>query len=208
MSDLLGSFVGWITDVVYYSGYLGVGVLTAMAYLHLLIPSQLVLPLAGFLVGEGRFSFWMVLFASTVGGVVGSIGMYLPGFACGEERLRRWVKRYGRFVFVHESDLDKASSMFERHGGKAVLIGHLVPGISALVSIPAGMIRMPIYGRFMFYTILGTTLWNGFFITLGWALGTNYTLIKEHAQIVEFAVLGILIASVILFIWRRRRAHN
>jgi membrane protein DedA with SNARE-associated domain len=208
MSELLGEFALWITNLVYSFGYVGVGVLTALGYLHLLVPTQVVLPLAGFLVGEGRFSFWLVLVASTIGGVTGSVGLYLPGLWLGEERLRRFVVKYGRFVFVDESDLDKASSMFERHGGKAVLIGHLIPGISALVSIPAGVKRMPIYGRFMFYTIVGTVLWNGTFIVLGWALGTNYTLIKQHAQIVEFAVLALIAGGTIWFVWRRWKARG
>lgn len=208
MGGLLAGVAQWVIEVVYSSGYVGVGLLVAAGYLHLLVPTQLVLPLAGFLVGEGRFSFLLVLAASTIGGVIGSIILYFPGIWIGEERVRRFVEKFGRYVFVYVSDLDKASDMFERHGGKAVLIGHLVPGVTALISIPAGMKRMPIYGRFMVYTILGSALWNGGFIVLGWALGANYTLIERYAPIVEYTVLAAIALAILWFVWRRWRAHR
>src|SRR5215210_5056525 len=122
MSGLLVGIAEWIVDVVYASGYVGVGLLVAVGYLHLVVPTQLVLPLAGFLVGEGRFSFPLVLAASMIGGVVGSVALYFPGIWVGEERVRQFVEKFGRYVFVYVEDLDKASAMFERHGGKAVLI--------------------------------------------------------------------------------------
>jgi membrane protein DedA with SNARE-associated domain len=208
LSGLLAGFAQWVVDVVYSSGYVGVGLLVAAGYLHLLVPTQLVLPLAGFLVGEGRFSFLLVLAASTIGGVAGSIILYFPGIWIGEERVRQFVEKYGRFVFVYVSDLDKASDMFERHGRKAVLIGHLLPGVTALISIPAGIKRMPIYGSFMLYTILGSALWNGIFITLGWVLGANYTLIERYAPIVEYAVLAAIALAILWFVWRRWSARG
>jgi len=208
MGGLLAGVAQWVIEVVYSSGYVGVGLLVAAGYLHLLVPTQLVLPLAGFLVGEGRFSFLLALAASTIGGVIGSIILYFPGIWIGEERVRRFVEKFGRYMFVYVSDLDKASDMFERHGGKAVLIGHLVPGVTALISIPAGIKRMPIYGRFMVYTILGSALWNGGFIVLGWALGANYTLIERYAPIVEYTVLAAIALAILWFVWRRWRAHR
>ena len=105
--------------------------------------------------------------------------MYFPGLWVGEERVRQFVEKLGRFVFVEESDLDKADKLFERHGGKAVLIGHLIPGVTAFITTVAGLKRMPIRGRFLFYTVVGTALWNGMLIILGWVLGSQWTLAKE-----------------------------
>ena len=208
MGGLIGGLAQWFVDIVYSSGYIGVGLLVAAGYLHLIVPTQLVLPLAGFLVGEGRFSFPLVLAAATIGGVAGSVALYFPGLWLGEERLRQFIDKYGRYVFVYVEDLDKTSKMFERHGGKAVLIGHLVPGVTALISIPAGLKRMSLYGRFMFYTIIGTTLWNGIFIFLGWVLGANYELVEQYAPIIEYAVLGAIVLAIVWFVWRRWRAHG
>ncbi len=208
MGNLLGDIAQWTVDVVYAFGYVGVAILTALGYLHLLVPTGLVLSLAGFLVGQGQFSFIAVLIWTTAAGAVGSLILYLPGLWISEESLRRFVGRFGRFVFVYESDLDKASKMFERHGGKAVLIGHLLPGVTALVSIPAGIKRMPIFSRFMVYTVLGTVLWNGAHIGLGWALGSQWTLVERYARIVEYAVLAVIAVGVLWFLWRRWKARK
>src|SRR3954447_18654943 len=131
MDSPLADIAGLTVDLVYSFGYAGLAVLTALGYLHLLVPTGVVLSLAGFLVGQGLFSFGWVLAVTTVAGAAGSLILYLPGLWIGEESLRRFIRRFGRFVLVYESDLEKASRMFERHGGKAVLIGHLVPGVTA-----------------------------------------------------------------------------
>src|SRR5215212_174026 len=149
MSDLLASIAQWIIDIVYYFGYIGVAVLVALGNLHLPIPTQLVLPFAGFLVWQGRFSFVLALVAATVGAVFASLVLYFLGHWIGEESLHRFVGRLERFRLVYRSDLDKASKVFGRHGGKAIVIGHLVPGVGALISIPAGIKRMPVLGEFM-----------------------------------------------------------
>ncbi len=209
MDNLIANFTQWVVDTLYASGYLGVGILTALGYLHLLVPTQLVLPLAGFLVGQGHFSFVPVLVASTIGGGVASVALYFPGLWVGEERVRQLVEKFGRFVFVGESDLDKAGKLFERHGGKAVLIGHLIPGVTAFISTVAGLKRMPIRGRFLFYTVVGTALWNGMLIILGWALGSQWTLVKEYVSITGYAVLAAVVALAILwFLWRRWKTHG
>jgi membrane protein DedA with SNARE-associated domain len=208
MGGLIGSLAQWFVDIVYSSGYIGVGLLVAAGYLHLVVPTQLILPLAGFLVGEGRFSFPLVLAAATIGGVLGSVALYFPGLWLGEERLRQFIDKYGRYVFVYVEDLDKTSKLFDRHGGKAVLIGHLLPGITALISIPAGLKRMSLYGRFMFYTIIGSTLWNGILIGLGWVLGANYELVEQYAPIIEYGVLAAIVLAIVWFVWRRWRSHQ
>ncbi len=208
MSDLLSDLAQWAIETVYSFGYLGLFVVVTLANVHLPIPTELTLPLAGFLVGQGRFSLIPVLAAATAGAVVGAIAHYLPGYWFGEERLRRFVKSYGRFVFVRESDLDKASDLFERHGGKAIVLAHLIPGLGSLISVPAGIKRWPIYGRFMVYTLLGSALWNGTFIALGWVLGTQWPLVKQYARIVEYVVLAAIAAGILWFVWHRWKARR
>lgn len=208
MSDLLAYIARWAVEVVYSFGYLGVGFLVVLSTLHLPVPSQLVLALAGFLVDEGRFAFVPVLAASTAGGLAASLLLYLPGLWVGEEPIRRFVRRFGRFIFVRESDLDKASDMFERHGGKAILIGHLVPGVGGFISIPAGIKRMPIYGRYLLYTILGCVLWNVTFIVLGWVLGAQWRLVKQYAPYVEYPMLAVAFGVILWFVWRRWKARR
>jgi membrane protein DedA with SNARE-associated domain len=209
MSDLLAGLAQWAVEVVYAFGYVGVFTLITLVNLHLLpIPTQLILALSGFLVGQGQFSFVLVLTASTVGAVIASLVLYLLGFWIGEESLHRLVKRFERFKVVFVSDLVRASEVFERHGGKAILLAHLVPAIGALISVPAGLTRMPVLGRFLVYTVLGCALWNGIFITLGWVLGAQWESAKQYASVIEYAVVAVMAAGVLWLVWRRWKARG
>lgn len=202
MIDLLAGLEGWVTDVVYAFGYAGVAFLIALQNLFPPIPSALILPLAGFLVGQGRFSFLPVLLAATAGSVVSALILYALGRRLGEERVRHLVGRFGRFVFVDESDLDRVNGWFQRRGGAAVLIGRLVPGVGTFVSLPAGFGGMPV-PRFVVYTALGTGVWNGTFIGLGWALGIRWRLVQQYSPVLQYAALAAAIVGILWFLWRR-----
>ena len=207
MEELLASIAQWAVDFVYSFGYVGVFVLITLMNLHVLpLPTQLPLCLAGFLVGQGQFSFAAVLGWSTAGSVIASLGTYYIGAWIGEESLRKLVKRAERFRLVFVSDLDHASGVFERHGGKAILLGHLFPTVGALISIPAGITRMPIFGKFAFYTVLGSALWNGTFIVLGLVLGANWPLVKQYTTIIEIVVVATMVGVVFWFLRRRWKA--
>jgi membrane protein DedA with SNARE-associated domain len=177
-----------------------------LSNLHL-IPSQLVLPLAGYLVGQERFSFPLVLIASTAGSMASALILYAPGRWIGEEPVRRFVERFGRFILMKESDLDRASGWFDRHGGKAVLISRLVPGVGNLISVPAGIEQMPVW-QFVAYTTLGNGLWNAGLIGLGWALGAQWTLVKQYAPIIEYAILAAIAGVILWSLWRRCKAYK
>lgn len=209
MGDLIGNIAYWAVEAVYSFGYIGIAVLIGLINLHVLpIPTQLILCLAGFLVGQGQFTFALVLLASTIGAVAASLVLYYLGAWIGESNLRRLVKRFERFKLLFVADLERASEIFGRHGGKAILTGHLFPGIGAMISIPAGIKRMPVFGRFMIYTILGCLIWNGGFIFLGLLLGSNWPVVKEYSSIIEYSVLAILIVGIFVLIWRRWRTYK
>jgi membrane protein DedA with SNARE-associated domain len=208
MGALLADLVRWVFDVVHSFGYAGVFVLILAGSLFLPLPTELTLPLLGFLVGHGRLSFFPVLLTATAARVSASLIMYEVGLRISEARLRRVVKRFERSKLIFVSDLEGASKVFERHGGKAILIGQLIPGIGALVAVPAGLKRMPLRWRFLGYTVLGCTLWNGTLIGLGWALGGRWRIVEAFTSFVGAAVLFLLIAATLLFFWRRRKAHG
>lgn len=207
MSNLLPDIVRWATDVAYSFGYPGIAFLTMLGNLHLPVPTEITLPLAGFLVGQGRFSFIPALAWTTAAGVASSLILYALGRWLGEERLHGFVKRYGRFMLVYESDLDKASELFEQRGAKAIFIGRLIPGVTSLISVPAGVYRMPIFGWFMFFTVLDSVVWNAAFIGLGWVLGSQWTVVEQYARLVQYVVLVALAMGLVWFVWRRWKAH-
>jgi membrane protein DedA with SNARE-associated domain len=208
MSNLLPDIVRWATDVAYSFGYPGIVFLTMLGNLHLPVPTEITLPLAGFLVGQGRFSFIPALAWTTAAAVASSLILYALGRWLGEERLRWFVKRYGRFMLMYESDLNKTSELFEQRGAKAIFIGRLIPGVTSLISVPAGVYRMPIYGWFIFFTVLDSVVWNRGLIGLGWVLGAKWTIVEEYARIVQYVVLVVLAVGLIWFVRGRWKARK
>ena len=204
---MLTDITQWAIDIVYSFGYVGVFFLTALANMNLLIPTQLTLPLAGFLVGQGYFSLILVLVASTAGSLSASLALYLMGLWSGVSlrRVTKRIKRFDKLAFM--LDLNKASKMFERHGREAILIGRFAPGIGAPISVLAGFERMPIW-QFTLYTALGSALWNAGFIGLGWELGTQWPLVKQYASSVEYELLVAVPAAIFWLLWRRRKARG
>ena len=204
---MLTDITQWAIDIVYSFGYVGVFFLTALANMNLLIPTQLTLPLAGFLVGQGYFSLILVLVASTAGSLSASLALYLIGLWSGVSlrRVTKRIKRFDKLAFM--LDLNKASKMFERHGREAILIGRFAPGIGAPISVLAGFERMPIW-QFTLYTALGSALWNAGFIGLGWELGTQWPLVKQYASSVEYVLLVAVPAAIFWLLWRRRKARG
>jgi membrane protein DedA with SNARE-associated domain len=197
MGGVLTDLVRWVIDVVHSLGYVGVFVLMLAGSVYLPVPTELTLPLFGFLIGNGRLSFAPVLLTATAARVCAALFMYAVGFRLKEARLRRVMKHF-----------ERASAVFERHGGKAILVGHLIPGVGALVSVPAGLKRMPVRWRFLGYTILGCSIWNASLIGLGWALGGRWRIVEVFTSFVGSASLIILIAATVWFFWRRRKAHR
>ena len=204
MGDLLSYIARWALDTVYSSGYVGVFILVTCGSLYLPVPTELTLPLIGFLVWQGQFSFIPALFTAIAARVVASLILYYLGLWISEERLRRLVKRIERFGLLIGSDLDKAGELFERHEGKAVLVGQLVPGVGAWISLPAGIKRMPIRWRFVGYTLLGSSLWSGSLIVLGWILGREWELVERYTSIIGYAVLAALILGFVWLLWQRK----
>src|SRR5919112_1649719 len=208
MGGVLTDLVRWVIDVVDSLEYVGVFVLILAGSLYLPVPTELTLPLFGFLIGNGRLSFVPVLLAATAARVCAALVLYAVGFRIKEARLRRVTKHVERSKLLFVSDLETASAVFERHGGKAILVGHLIPGVGALVSVPAGLKRMPVRWRFLGYTILGCTLWTGTLIGLGWALGGRWRIVEAFTSFVGSAVLILLASAILFFFWRRRRAQG
>jgi membrane protein DedA with SNARE-associated domain len=207
MGALLAEASRWAVDVVSSFGYPGVFVVVAFGtVLDLPLPTEFTLPFIGFLVGQARLSFVPALLVSTVARVAASLALYYLGLRIGKERLRRLLSRAERFGLLFRLDLDRASGLFERHGGEAVLVGQLLPGVGGWISVPAGLERMPIWWRFIGYTAVGSALWNGFLIALGWALGTGWKMVGLYASIIGYVVLCVVVFGILWSLWRRRKA--
>lgn len=207
MGSLLAELARWVFDVVHSFGYVGVFVVVLLGSLYLPVPTELTLPLFGFLVGQGRLTFLPVVLTATAARVTAAVVFYYLGLRIGERRLRRLIGRAERTKLIYGSDLERASGAFERHGGQAILLGHLIPGVGPLISVPAGLKRMPFRARFLGCTLLGSTIWNGTLVGLGWALGRRWRVVEVYASYLALAVLAVLLLGVLWFLWRRWRAR-
>lgn len=201
----LGGLTKRVTDIVEELGYIGIAGLIALENIVPPIPSELILPLAGFMAWDGRFSLPIVILAATVGSIVGALAHYAAGAWLGDARLRAIVERYGGILGVGGRDLDRANDWFDRYGGVAVFLGRLVPVVRSLVSIPAGLRRMPL-GRFVIYSGAGSLVWNSVLIGLGWTAGDQWHKVEQYVSILEYAVLAAIVAGVVAFLWKRRQA--
>ncbi|MEB3168982.1 MAG: DedA family protein [Synechococcaceae cyanobacterium] len=208
---LLSSLNTMVGQLVERWGY--VGIFTAMVLENVIppIPSELIMPLAGFYVGQGKLNFSLVVLAGLLGTVVGALPWYGIGRLVNEERLKHWLERHGRWVGVSPRELDQSRAWFTRHGGAVVFWGRLIPAIRTLNSVPAGVELMP-FGPFLFWTTAGSLIWNLALTTAGWALGSRWqqalTFIKPAEGIVNKLLAGLVLLVLAWLgrrIWLRRR---
>ncbi|MDP9426436.1 MAG: DedA family protein [Actinomycetota bacterium] len=181
---MLENMAQWVLDIVSSLGYLGLALLLIAENLFPPIPSEIVLPLAGFLVGRGDLNLWGALVAATTGSVLGAVVLYSLGRWGG----RRLVLRYGSWLRVDEDKLDRAEGWFRRYGDVLVLFARIVPIARSIVSIPAGTAKMPLV-RFVVLTSIGSAIWNALLIGTGMILGANWSMVQNWVGSYSNAVL-------------------
>jgi membrane protein DedA with SNARE-associated domain len=193
----------WITSTMESLGYWGIALLMFLENLFPPIPSELIMPLAGFTIAKGDMGFVPAVLAGVVGTVLGAFPWYYLGKIVSEERLEHLADKYGKWITVSSKDIRKANNWFSRHGVKAVFFGRLVPGVRTLISLPAGINDMSLI-PFVLYSTIGTSLWVIFLTTLGYLLGDNYELVDEYLGPISKIVLLSLVIWFIIWIVRKR----
>jgi membrane protein DedA with SNARE-associated domain len=181
----------WITSVIARLGYLGVASLTFLENLFPPIPSELVIPLAGFVAAEGDLRLSLVIVLGSVGSLAGAIVWYAVGQRIGEHRLRTWVARHGKWLTLSVHDVDRAQLWFKRHGAAAVFVGRLMPGVRTFVSLPAGFSSMPL-APFLVYSALGTVIWTAALAYAGVVLQANFMVVGDYMNVATNVLLGAL----------------
>jgi len=197
-------------------GYLGVLVAIAMETFVPIIPSEVIVPMAGWKVSQSAadpsvleplthapWGFLVVLLVATTGAVLGSLAGYLIGAWGG----RPLLERYGRYVHIKPEDLDRADAWFARYGGWAVFFGRLVPLVRALINYPAGVARMPI-GRFLLFSALGSLPWNAALLLGGYLLGANYRRLYDAVRPFEYVIYVVVVLGVAYLVYRWVRSRR
>ena len=191
----MDDFVRFIMDNL---GVFGIGLLMLLENIFPPIPSELIMPLAGYEASTGRMSLFAVIASGTVGSLLGVIPWYYAGHYLGERRMKRLALRYGRWLTLSPEDVDKANGWFRRRGATAVLFGRLVPTVRTLISVPAGIAHMPM-PTFVLYSAIGGAIWTAFLTIVGYLLGQQYEMVEGYVGPVSNAVI---IAIVVVYVYR------
>jgi len=201
----------WITNTMNSLGYLGIGLLMFAENLFPPIPSELIMPLAGYTAtfADTKIQVIPAIVAGVIGTILGAIPWYYAGLLLGQDRLQLLADRYGKWLGISGKDINKSVNWFQNQGSKAVLLGRLVPGIRTLISIPAGISKMPLIPFFLYSTI-GTIGWVSLLTYAGYFLGGNYKSIEDYIDVISKVVVFGLILAIASFIgyrlWKRSRA--
>jgi membrane protein DedA with SNARE-associated domain len=190
------------TLLIHYLGYVGIFILMTLESMIFPIPSELVMPFAGFLIVTGQFDAVPVIVASSLGSILGSLLSYGMGLLG-----KPVVLRYGRYLLLNQEHLEWTELFFSRHGGKTIFIARFIPVVRHLISIPAGLARMPLI-PFILYTVAGATLWNAFLTYLGMRLRENWWIIQRYTHILDYFVVAGLIGVVVYLGWKLKRARK
>ena len=194
----------WVKDFVDSVGYPGLFLLVFLESTVVPVPSEIVLPFAGWLAYDGKMSLAVVLLVNSVGALAGSGLSYWFGAKGGKPLLLK----YGRYIFITPKDIEKTEAFFARRGRATILIARFVPVVRHIISIPAGVARMP-FAQFMLQTFIGATAWGTFLILLGYELGPKYAeysqKLKQVDLVIGLVIIAALVALVVRFVVRRRR---
>ncbi len=179
----------WITGFLERTGALGTFLLMLAEHVFLLIPSELIMPIAGFTAAQGRTSFVLVVLAGTLGSVLGTLGWYYVGLWLGLERIRDFAARHGRWLVLSSAEIDRAEDWFKRHGTMVVFLGRMIPGVPTFISMPAGVAHMPL-AVFLGWTALGTALWMALLAGAGYVLQSQYGRVADLLNPASNAIVG------------------
>ncbi|MDS3860528.1 DedA family protein [Thermosynechococcaceae cyanobacterium BACA0444] len=201
----------WIVSLIGQLGYVGITLLMCLENLFPPIPSELIMPLAGFAVSQGKMNLGLVIFAGVAGTILGALPWYYLGYRMKADRLRRFFDRYGKWLGISGKDIVKSQQWFQRHGNKAVLWGRLIPGVRTLISLPAGIAAMN-FAQFVLFSLIGIVAWVTILTYLGFSLGKEYHLVSDYMDTITTVVGIALLIGIIFFLGkrflRRHQSHS
>ena len=196
-----------LTRLIDQFGAFGVGLVMLLENVFPPIPSELIMPLAGFQAAQGKMSLVAIFLAGTAGAVLGAYLWYLVGQKLGRTRLTTFIERHGHWLTLNTEDVDSAIAWFDRHDRMAVFLGRMVPGVRTLISVPAGLNGMGL-GKFLLYTTLGSAIWNSGLIAAGYLLSANYTRVAAVLNPVTNVLLGGLVLWYLVRLVRELRGRR
>jgi membrane protein DedA with SNARE-associated domain len=188
----------WIETIVETMGVFGIALLMFLENVFPPIPSELIMPLAGYNAAQGKTSILLVILAGSIGSLAGASFWYGLGRLVDHDAVKRFAERHGRWIGMSRADVEKADDWFDAYGHYAVLFGRLIPAVRTLISIPAGLSEMPVT-RFLTYSSIGTVIWTTFLALFGYAVGSRYAALEGWLDPISYGVIALV---VIVYLWR------
>lgn len=191
----------FIVNTIADAGYIGIFLLMLLENIIPPIPSELIMPLSGFVAARGKLDIVLVVIVGTAGSVIGALPWYFLGARLGEQRMYHLVDRYGRWLTLSRKNIDVASKWYKRHGWGATVAGRLIPALRTLISVPAGIIRMPIL-PFIACSTIGSLVWVALLSAVGYVLESQYEAVAQYMDAVSKAIIGLILCTYLYRIIR------
>ncbi len=198
---MITPIIDWLVNLISSVGYWGVGLAMFIESFFAPIPSEIILPFSGFVASDGRLKIYLVIIVATVAAYLGSLPFYIIG-RLGENSVLNFLKKYGKFLFISENDLEKGVKSFEKYGNSIVFFGRLIPIVRTVISFLAGVSKMK-FGIFSLYTIAGTAIWSTVLSLAGFFLGSQWEIVSVYVSRYENVIIVIIIVLVITFLGNR-----
>ena len=197
----------WIISIMEQLGYWGIALLMFLDNIFPPIPSEIIMPFAGYSASQGQLLLVGVIVAGCIGSLLAAAILYWIGYKFNHDSIFRFVDRYGKYLFIKSPDVKKSLDWFEQYGHRIVFFGRMIPAVRSLISIPAGMSHMPFW-KFMFFSSLGTIIWTTFLACVGFYFGENQALMQNIFSQVSHFIIIIVIAIMIWILYRRHKRKN
>ncbi len=201
---MISSVIDWLVNLIEVIGYPGVAIAMFIESFFAPIPSEIILPFSGFVAFGGSLNIYIVIVVSTVAAYLGTLPFYFIG-RWGNEFVMEFLKKYGKYLFISQDDLQKGFDAFEKYGGGIVFFGRLIPIVRTVISFPAGVARMN-FAQFSIYTLVGAGIWSSILASAGFFLGDRWDMVSVYVERYENVILILLLVVVAVYIgWNSRK---
>lgn len=194
----------WIISIMEQLGYFGIALLMFLDNVFPPIPSEIIMPSAGFAASQGQLQIVGVIIAGSIGSLLAAAVIYYIGRKISHQAIFNFVEKYGKYLFIKKQEVEKSLVWFEKYGHRIVFFGRMVPAVRSLISLPAGMSHMPFW-KFMLYSGLGTIIWTTFLAYVGFHFGNNTELMSQIFSQVGYVMIAIVLIIIAYVIYRRKR---
>lgn len=199
---MLESVANWIINVISTLGYPGIVITMAIESALIPLPSEIIMPFSGYLASTGRFDLNLVALMGALGNVIGSLIAYAIGFYGHEKLVRRFIRKFGKWILISEAELDETEKLLHRFKDLVVLGSRVVPGIRTVISLPCGFAKLPL-GRFIVLTFFGSLIWSYFLAWIGFTLGENWDTLGPYFHKIDAAIVVLIVGAVLFYVYHK-----